>query len=282
MQGCTPNHLIEAFGTLGLFAIVFAESGLLVGLLPARRLAAVHRRPAGLPGHLNFPVIVVGCFVAAIAGDQVGYVIGRRVGPAALQPARLPVLPQEERRAGPDYFDKNGPKTIILARFIPVIRTFAPVVAGVGEMDYRKFVTYNVVGGFLWAVGVTTAGYVLGESIPDIDKYLLPIIGVIVIVSFVPVFLELLKMRKAGQAGHDGQAGPDSADEVASTPSRRFPDRRGRGHLARRVRMRTDGTAWASRSMSSRSAVTTRPPPWSAQTATTWASTMSATVGPAP
>ena len=188
-----PEHLIEAFGTLGLFAIVFAESGLLFGFfLPGDSLLFT----AGLlasRGVLNFPVIAVGCALAAIAGDQVGYVIGRKAGPALFRRPESRFFHKKNVERAKAYFDKNGPRTIILARFIPVIRTFAPVVAGVGQMDYGKFVTYNVVGGVLWGSGVTTAGYLLGESIPDIDRWLLPIIGVIVMVSFIPVGLELLK-----------------------------------------------------------------------------------------
>ena len=195
-----PKSLIEAFGTIGLFLIVFAESGLLVGFfLPGDSLLFT----AGLlasEGTLNLPLIMVGCAVAAIAGDQVGYVIGRRAGPTLFKRPDSRFFHQKNAQRAKDYFEKNGPKTIILARFIPVIRTFAPVVAGVGEMNYRKFVTYNVVGGILWGCGVTLAGYVLGESIPDIDKWLLPIIGVIVMVSFVPVILEVLKMRRESKA----------------------------------------------------------------------------------
>ena len=194
-----PEHLIEAFGTLGLFAIVFAESGLLFGFfLPGDSLLFT----AGLlasRGTLNLPLIMVGCAIAAIAGDQVGYVIGRRAGPAIFRRPESRFFHKKNVDRAKAYFEKNGPRTIILARFIPVIRTFAPVVAGVGQMDYRKFVTFNVVGGILWGGGVTLAGYVLGVSIPDIDKWLLPIIGVIVMVSFVPVILEVLKMRREGK-----------------------------------------------------------------------------------
>ncbi len=143
---------------------------------------------------------MVGCTIAAIAGDQVGYVIGRRAGPSLFRRPESRFFHKKNVDRAKAYFEKNGPKTIILARFIPVIRTFAPVVAGVGQMDYRKFVTFNVVGGILWGSGVTAAGYVLGESIPDIDKWLLPIIGVIVMVSFVPVILEVLKMRRKSKA----------------------------------------------------------------------------------
>ena len=198
-----PEHLIEAFGTLGLFAIVFAESGLLFGFfLPGDSLLFT----AGLlasRGVLNFPLIAVGCAVAAIAGDQVGYVIGRKAGPALFKRPDSRLFHKKNVDRARAYFEKNGPRTIILARFIPVIRTFAPVVAGVGQMDYRKFVTYNVVGGILWGSGVTTAGYILGESIPDIDRWLLPIIGVIVMVSFIPVGMELLKAWRGRKPGAD-------------------------------------------------------------------------------
>jgi membrane-associated protein len=196
-----PEHLIEAFGTLGLFAIVFAESGLLFGFfLPGDSLLFT----AGLlasRGVLNFAVIVVGCAVFAIAGDQVGYVIGRKAGPALFRRPDSRFFHQRNVERARVYFEKNGPRTVILARFIPVIRTFAPVVAGVGQMEYRKFVTYNVVGGILWGSGVTTAGYILGESIPDVDRWLLPIIGVIVMVSFVPVGMELLKAWRGRKTG---------------------------------------------------------------------------------
>ncbi len=195
-----PKSLIEAFGTLGLFAIVFAESGLLAGFfLPGDSLLFT----AGLlasQGHLNFPLIVTGCFVAAVGGDQVGYVIGRRYGPAIFKRPDSRFFHQRNVDRASAYFEAHGARTVVLARFIPVIRTFTPVVAGVGRMEYRKFVTFNVIGGFLWAVGLTSLGYALGESVPDIDRYLLPIVLLIGAVSFIPVILELLKMRKAGQA----------------------------------------------------------------------------------
>ena len=190
------ERLIEAFGTAGLFAIVFAESGLLVGFfLPGDSLLFT----AGLlasKGILNLPLILVGCFVAAVAGDQVGYVIGRRMGPALFKRPDSRFFHQRNVERARAYFDEHGSKTIVLARFIPIVRTFAPVVAGVGRMDYRRFVTFNILGGLLWAVGVTCLGYVLGESVPDIDKWLLPIILVIGAVSFVPVIREVLKMRR--------------------------------------------------------------------------------------
>lgn len=190
-----PRHLLEAFGTAGLFAIVFAESGLLVGFfLPGDSLLFT----AGLlasRGLLNLPLILVGCFVAAVAGDQVGYLIGNRMGPAVFRRPNSRFFHQRNVERARVFFDEHGSKTIVLARFIPIVRTFAPVLAGVGNMEYRRFVTFNVLGGLLWAVGVTLAGYVLGETVPDIERWLLPMILVIVAVSFVPVLREVLKMR---------------------------------------------------------------------------------------
>jgi membrane-associated protein len=197
----SPEHLLETFGTLGLFAIVFAESGLLFGFfLPGDSLLFT----AGLfaaKGNLNLPVILVGCFLCAVAGDQVGYLFGRRVGPALFRRPDSRFFKQEYVERAQTYFEQHGSKTIVLARFVPVVRTFAPIVAGVGRMHYRTFVAFNVIGGFIWAIGVTTAGYVLGESIPDIDRYLLPIIAVIILLSALPVLLEVRRSRKAAKSG---------------------------------------------------------------------------------
>jgi len=200
MDWVNPDTLIETFGTIGLFLIVFAESGLLIGFfLPGDSLLFA----AGLlasRGLLNFPLILVGCFVAAVAGDQVGYLFGKRVGPALFRRPNSRFFRQKHLNKAQKYFEEEGPKTIVLARFIPIVRTFAPVVAGVATMPYRTFVTYNVVGGLLWAVGVTTLGYVLGETIPDIDKYLLPAVVVIVALSLIPIAREFVKMRREGEA----------------------------------------------------------------------------------
>lgn len=191
-----PRDLIEAFGTVGLFAIVFAESGLLIGFFfPGDSLLFT----AGLlasQGLLDLPVVLVGCFVAAVAGDQVGYAFGARVGPALFRRPDSRIFKQEYVDKARHYFERYGSKTIVLARFVPVVRTFAPILAGVGSMRYRTFVAFNLTGGLLWAVGVTLLGYILGESIPDIDRYLLPVIALIVLASVAPIALEVLKARR--------------------------------------------------------------------------------------
>lgn len=194
-----PEYLIEVFGTLGLFAIVFAESGLLVGFfLPGDSLLFT----AGLfasKGELSLPVILVGCFVAAVLGDQVGYAFGRRVGPALFGRPDSRLFRMEHVERTRRFYERYGPKTILLARFVPLVRTFAPILAGVGRMHYRTFVTFNVLGGLLWGVGVTTLGYLLGEAIPDIDRYLLPLIALIVLASVMPIAREVWKAWRRGR-----------------------------------------------------------------------------------
>ena len=194
-----PEKLLVAFGTIGLFAIVFAESGLLFGFfLPGDSLLFT----AGLlasQGKLSLPVILVGCFVCAVAGDQVGYAFGNRVGPALFRRPDSRFFKRAHLDKAQAFFDRHGSKTIVLARFVPVARTFVPIVAGVGSMTYRTFMTFNIVGGFLWAVGVTLIGYILGETIPNVDKYLLPAIAVIVVVSVIPVGVELLKAHRSSR-----------------------------------------------------------------------------------
>ena len=225
-----PETLIEAFGTLGLFVIVFAESGLLIGFfLPGDSLLFT----AGLlasQGTLNLPVVVTGVVIAAIVGDQVGFLIGRRAGPAIFNRPESRLFHKKNVDRAHAYFEKNGPRTIILARFIPIIRTFAPMVAGVGQMNYRKFVTYNVVGGITWGAGVTLAGYLLGESIHDIDKWLLPIILLIGAVSFIPVFLE-----------ESSRSGTRAKRTTSLSPSSRRVTSRTAGGITAPHRLRGEG-----------------------------------------
>lgn len=191
-----PEKLISTFGTIGLLVIVFAESGLLIGFfLPGDSLLFT----AGLlasQDKLSFPVVIIGCVIAAIVGDQVGYMFGKRVGPALFRRPDSRLFKQANVEKAQSYFQAHGPKTIVLARFVPVVRTFAPILAGVGNMPYRTFVTYNVAGGLMWAAGLTTAGYVLGNTVPSIDRYLLPVIALIILLSVLPVLLELRKARR--------------------------------------------------------------------------------------
>jgi membrane-associated protein len=188
-----PETLIEAFGMLGMLAIVFVESGLLVGfLLPGDSLLFT----AGLlSAHDVLPdlwILLVTIPIAAIAGDQVGYAIGRKAGPAIFKRPESRFFHHENVERAQAFFDRHGPRTIVLARFVPIVRTFAPVTAGVARMNYRTFLTYNIVGGVLWGLGVTTLGYFLGQVElvkANIEFVLIAIVGV----SFMPMLVELYR-----------------------------------------------------------------------------------------
>lgn len=191
-----PEKVLVAAGTIGLIAIVFAESGLLFGFfLPGDSLLFT----AGLfaaQGKLNLGVILVGCFLAAVLGDQVGYAFGNRVGPALFRRPDSRFFKQEHVEKAQGYFERYGSKTIVLARFVPIVRTFAPIVAGVGTMPYRTFLTFNLAGGLLWTFGVTLLGYFLGE-IRWIEENLEVAILGIVALSILPIVIEVLRTRRA-------------------------------------------------------------------------------------
>jgi len=197
-----PDKLIEALGafaTIGIILVVFAESGLLFGFfLPGDSLlitAGVLAAKGGKP-HLSLPVIIVGVVLAAIAGDQVGYVFGRKVGPSLFRRPNSRFFKQEHVEKTRLFFADHGPKAVVLARFVPFVRTFTPIIAGVGHMNYTTFTVYNVVCGVVWGTGITMLGYVLGETF-DVDRYLLPMIGAVIVVSLIPVLREALRARRA-------------------------------------------------------------------------------------
>jgi membrane-associated protein len=197
-----PEHLIETVGLLGVFAIVFAESGLLVGFfLPGDALLFTAGFFASAPDsisdklHLPLVPLLVGVFIAAVAGDQVGYVFGQRIGPALFRRPDSRFFKQDNVAKASDYFERYGAKTIVLARFVPIVRTFAPIVAGVSEMRYSTFVRFNVVGGFVWSFGVILLGYFLGQ-VDVVEKNLEVAILAVVAVSCLPIAIELLRARK--------------------------------------------------------------------------------------
>jgi membrane-associated protein len=196
-----PEHLIRSFGhlaVLGVCLVVFAETGLLVGFfLPGDSLLFT----AGLlvaTGVIDTPVwlLAVLVFVAAFVGDQTGYLIGRKAGPRIFNRPDSRLFKQEYVDKTYAYFDRYGARTIVIARFVPIVRTFAPVAAGVGRMDYRTFATYNVFGALLWGVGVTLLGYWLGQ-IEFVRHYIEPILLGIIALSLVPVAVELLRARSS-------------------------------------------------------------------------------------
>ena len=196
-----PDHLIRTFGLIGIMVIVFAESGLLVGVfLPGDSLLFT----AGLLSATTdlLPplwVIIPAIVVAAIVGDQVGYIIGSRAGPKIFQRPDSRFFRQEFVDKAYSYFERYGGRTIILARFVPIVRTFTPVIAGVSQMSYRTFVAYNVLGGLLWGVSVTTIGYYLGQ-IDFVADNIEPILILIVLISVLPIGFELLRARSRARS----------------------------------------------------------------------------------
>ncbi len=185
------QQFIATIGYIGIFAIIFAESGLLIGFfLPGDSLLFTAGAIAGsqtlqntLNIHLSYPVLAIGCFIAAVSGDSVGYMFGNRVGRKLFQKEDSIVFKKRYLEQAEGLYQKHGGKIIVIARFMPIVRTFAPIVAGIGTMHYPRFLSYNLIGGLLWATGVVSAGYFLGEAA---DGYLTPIIAIIIIVSVLP------------------------------------------------------------------------------------------------
>ncbi len=191
--GIDLGSLIQAIGYIGITSIVFAESGLLIGFfLPGDSLLIT----AGLlasQGYFSFPLLAVLAIVGAVVGDSVGYAFGHRLGPRVFTREDSFLFRRSYVDTAKSFYDKHGGKTIILARFMPIVRTFAPIVAGVSGMSYRRFFAYNVVGGVLWGGGIVALGYYLGTVVPGIDRYILLVIAVILIASVAPPVVHVLR-----------------------------------------------------------------------------------------
>jgi membrane-associated protein len=187
--------LIKTAGYLGLFGIIFAESGLFFGFfLPGDSLLFTAGFLAS-QNFLNIYLLIGLTFLAAVLGDNTGYWFGKKTGPKIFSKEDSLLFHKDHIKKAEDFFTKYGPKTIIFARFVPIVRTFAPILAGVGRMEYRTFFFYNLVGGFLWTAGLSSLGYYLGQAVPNIDKYLLPIVITIIIVSILPNIYQILKVK---------------------------------------------------------------------------------------
>jgi len=191
-------QIIKSLGYFGVWAIVFAESGLLIGFfLPGDSLLFT----AGFVASqqlLDIWVLIIGSFICAVLGDNVGYFTGNRLGRRLFQREDSWLFRKKYLLQATNFYEKYGAKTIVLARFVPIVRTFAPIVAGIGAMNYRTFMTYNLVGGFIWTFGLTLLGFYLGKSLPaeQVDKYLLPIIGIIIVVSLLPSIIHVIQEKK--------------------------------------------------------------------------------------
>lgn len=191
-----PKLLIEQFGYIGIFTIIFAESGLFFGFfLPGDSLLLIAGVLAAA-GLLNIWVLIPLIFIAAVLGDQVGYWMGNKYGRKLFKREDSWLFRKEHVEQSEEFFAKHGARTIILARFVPIVRTFAPIIAGVGDMKYSTFLTYNLIGGMLWGIGITLAGYLLGTSVPNIDKYIHYIVGVIIVLSVIPVAIHIFGKKK--------------------------------------------------------------------------------------
>lgn len=188
--------IIQAAGYLGLFAIIFAESGLFFGFfLPGDSLLFT----AGLlasQGLLKIYFLMPLLFAAAVLGDSTGYWLGRKLGPMIFKKEDSFFFHKKHIERTKVFYARYGTKTIIIARFVPIVRTFAPILAGVGQMEYRTFITYNILGGAFWAIGVSGLGFFLGNVLPGTEKYLHFIIALIIFVSFLPILREVAVAKK--------------------------------------------------------------------------------------
>jgi membrane-associated protein len=194
------DDLIRWGGYVVLFVIVFTETGLLIGFfLPGDSLLIT----AGIiaaAGGLDIWWLNVVLIVAAITGDSVGYAIGVRLGPRLFtRPQSLLFNPRHIERTRV-FYERHGPKTIVIARFVPIVRTFAPVVAGVGQMEYRRFIFYNVAGGIGWVTSMTWAGYGLGRVIPNLGSYIHLVVGIVIVLSVIPIVIEIVRERRRRSA----------------------------------------------------------------------------------
>jgi membrane-associated protein len=197
----TLRELIIKGGYIALFIIIFAETGLLIGFfLPGDSLLVT----TGLliaTGVIDLNIVTLNLvlIIAAITGDAVGYAIGRKMGHTLYNKPNSRLFKREHLVKTHDFYEKHGGKTIVLARFIPVIRTFAPVVAGAADMGYKKFAVFNVIGGILWITSTTLLGYGLAHTFPEIEQYLHIVIIVVIVLSIIPPIIEILKARRHKQ-----------------------------------------------------------------------------------
>ncbi|WP_373303978.1 DedA family protein [Streptomyces cinerochromogenes] len=217
-----PNYLLDTYSIWGLLLIVFAESGLLIGFfLPGDSLLFT----CGLlitSGDLDFPLwaaIALIC-LAAVLGDQAGYMFGRKVGPSLFNRPDSRLFKQENVTKAHEFFEKYGPKSLVLARFVPIVRTFTPIIAGVSGMKYRSFLVFNVIGGVLWGAGVTLLGSWLG-NIGFVKKNIEAILILIVLVSVIPIAIEFLRAR--GKEKKAAQNRPQTRPEPPQQPQYQQP-----------------------------------------------------------
>jgi len=199
--------LIQTIGLIGIFIFVFAESGLFFGfflpgdsiLFTAGVLASAH--------YFNVFILFLGCFIFAILGDSFGYFFGKKIGPRIFSKPNSFFWNKNNLEKTNHFFKKYGNKTITLARFVPVVRTLAPIMAGVGEMPYKTFFYWNVLGGLFWTLSMVFGGYLLGNSIKNVDKYILPIVFIIVFLSILPILFQTISNLKKNKKSDSKKEG---------------------------------------------------------------------------
>lgn len=185
--------ILKTVGLIGLLAIVFAESGLFFGFfLPGDSLLFTAGFLAS-QGLLPFWTLFFGSMIAALLGDNVGYAFGKKIGPKLFKKEDSFFFNKEYIIRSNEFFKKHVPRSLVLARFIPAVRTFTPILAGVGTMEYRTFLKWNALGALFWAGGLTALGYFLGNTVPNIDRYIYPIIAFIIIASILPGIVSVYK-----------------------------------------------------------------------------------------
>lgn len=188
--------LLKTVGLLGIAAMVFAESGLLIGFfLPGDSMLFTAGFLAS-QGFFSISLLMALCFVAAVLGDNAGYMFGKRVGVKLFTREDSFLFHKKHLERASRFYELHGGKTLVLARFMPVVRTFVPILAGVGNMKYSVFFFYNMAGGLTWMVSMTGLGYVLGRTIPNVDRYIIPLVVVIIIVSFLPPVIHMLRKKE--------------------------------------------------------------------------------------
>ncbi len=195
--GFDLSELIVGAGYLGLFAIIFAESGLFFGFFLPGDSLLITAGVLASQGTFSLPVLVVICFVAAVTGDAVGYTFGRRVGRRLYNRPDSRFFKKSHLLAAEGFYERHGGKTIVIARFLPFVRTFAPIVAGTANMRYRRFAAYNVTGAILWAIGLPVAGFLLGEALgEELDRYLLLVLAAVVLLSVLPTAVHIARHNR--------------------------------------------------------------------------------------
>ncbi len=196
MSYLDPKFLVETLGLIGTPLIIFAESGLFFGFfLPGDSLLFTAGLLASQELIPLIPLLVL-CFLGAVLGDSVGYWFGKKVGPKLFTKEDSFFWNKKHIEKSHKFFEIHGKKAIIIARFMPIVRTFTPIIAGVGSMEYKTFLRYNVIGGFVWVFGLILGGFAFGNIIPDPDRYLLPVIIAIIVISILPALKEIINNKK--------------------------------------------------------------------------------------